>query len=129
MNSSVHPKYDTTEYQEWHETYDGTSPPSVIPVEVESLQEALDCLVRLSLRIRYFDEKLTGLASMNTDQMDHEERTTHIWEEEHSTTLRDEAIALGSEVIELQQHLFDSAEYQIPERLDPILEEYVTLPW
>ena len=129
MNRSSHPKYDSSEYQSWHEAYEGSSPPMVEPVEIASLQQALDSLVRLSLRIRFFDEKLTGLASMNTDQMDHEERTSHIWEEEHSTTLRDEAIALASELIEVRQDLFTSADYQIPERLDPILEEYVTLPW
>jgi len=128
MNNSAHLKYDSSEYQSWHEAYDGSSPPLAIPVEIESLQEALDGLVRLSLRVRHFDDKLTGFASINTDQLNHEERVSHLWEEEHCTTLQDEAIALASELIEIHQNLFISAGYQHPERLDPILEEYVALP-
>jgi len=60
----VQPPYGSSAYNKWHRDYEGSRPARVAPRNISCLDEALDCIGRLTLRLRYWENRERRLRNM-----------------------------------------------------------------
>ncbi len=65
MTIQTQPPFGSAAYQQWHNDYEGRKPARVAPKQIGSLNEALDCIGRLSLRLRYWENRERRLINMD----------------------------------------------------------------
>jgi len=123
MNMRIQPPFGTPAFKDWDTNYNPSKSARVAPNSINSYDEAIAALVRLSKRMRYYQDILDECATVNrTNLVDEEELRSFVFKE---NTSKSGLLYTKKQAISVVYHnywrLHGKPGYQTPKGLDPIL--------
>jgi hypothetical protein len=98
------PRFGSSAYNNWHNDYEGSQPARVAPRDIGSLDEALDSIGRLTLRLRYWENRERRLSNMDIAQKTPYQREAH----------RTQIIEASSGIDRTKLQIVNVAKYNLP---------------
>lgn len=128
MSSIAQPPYGSQEYIKFQNDYDGSSPARISTWNINSQEEALDCFVRISLRMRFYTDKIDELEHMEMAQASQEDKKLTSRKISSAKEGLSAAIGQGAGLMRNTKKYLEYQNFPIPSRLDPIISEYLAFP-